>query len=66
MARIGKITVTVDESLHGHTLTVKTVGKKGKTLLNVFNLHQVYDYQNSASTAAAYWSATLTETIALL
>jgi len=66
MARVGKITIMVDESRNGHALTIRTIGKKGTVLLNVLNEKKQYPYVNSAATAQSYWIATLNEVIAQL
>lgn len=66
MARIGKITVFVDETRAGHVLTVRTVGKKGPLLLNDQNMVLTFNYVNAGTTSAKYWDATLNEVVAAI
>ena len=66
MAKIGKITIYVEESRSGHVLHVRTTGRKGTLSLNTVSLDPTYDYVNPGTTAPLYWKATLNEVVALL
>lgn len=61
MARIGKITIFIDEARNGHTLTVSCVGRKGDHALSDVNTKLVYNYVNAGTSAHSYVEATLAE-----
>jgi hypothetical protein len=66
MARIGKVTVFIDEARNGHTLTVSGTGRKGDHALSAINAKLNYNYVNPGTSADAYVIATLNEVIAAL
>lgn len=66
MARIGKLTMYVDESRHGHILHVRTTGRKGSLSLNTVSFDEVYAFVNPAATAMSYWLASANELAVLL
>lgn len=66
MARIGKITLFIDESRNGHTVTVAGTGKKGEFPLNGLNHQYSFPYVNAATSLNAYAKETLTEIANLL
>ena len=61
MARVGKITIFIDEARNGHTLTVSCVGRKGDHALSAVNTKLTYNYVNPGTSALAYVDATLAE-----
>jgi len=61
MARVGKITIFIDEARNGHTLTVSCAGRKGDNALSDVNTRLVYNYVNAGTSALDYVKATLTE-----
>lgn len=66
MARVGKITIFIDEAKNGHTLTVSCVGRKGDHALSEVNTRATYNYVNAGTSAHSYVEATLAEVIAAL
>lgn len=66
MARIGKLTIFVEEQRYGHIIRVRTTGKKGTLVLGTVTFDQQYNYVNMAANAPAYWLAHVQETAVLL
>lgn len=66
MAKIGKLTMYVEESRTGHILRVRTTGRKGALSLNTVTFDHVYDYVNPSPTAMVYWLASAQELAVLL
>lgn len=60
MARVGKITVYVDRTTHGQSLSIRTTGALGTVPLNTVSLDQGYAYQSSAPDAKTFWESILT------
>jgi hypothetical protein len=66
MARIGKLTLYVEEQRYGHIIRVRTTGKKGTMVLGGVTFDQQYNYVNPTVTAAGFWLAHVNETAVLL
>lgn len=61
MARIGKITIYVDTTQNGQLVAIRTVGKRGQTLLNTVTNNTAYITQSPFDTAANFWHDVLTK-----
>lgn len=55
MSNIGKITITVSTTQNSQTLAIRTIGKRGPTLLNTINLNSTTASQSPFDTAANFW-----------
>lgn len=60
MARVGKITIYVDQTMNNQVLSVRTTGKSGSVPLNTVSLNQGYAYRTSAPDAKTFWESILT------
>jgi len=61
MAKIGKITIYVNTTMNGQSISVRTVGKRGKTQLNTISTDTAYITQSPFDTAANFWHDVLTK-----
>lgn len=61
MARIGKITVFVEQGRIGQTLRVRTTGKRGTIILNTVTTDTNYPAQSPSDTAPDFWHDVLTK-----
>lgn len=55
MARVGKLTIYVDQGMNSQTLSVRTTGKVGSISLNTVSTDQSYPYKTSSATAKDFW-----------
>lgn len=60
MARVGKITIYVDQGTNSQTLSVRTTGAAGSVPLNTVSVDQGYVFKTSEATAKAFWTDILT------
>lgn len=61
MARVGKITIFVEQGRIGQTLRVRTIGKRGTILLNTVTTDTNYPAQSPSDTASDFWHDVLTK-----
>lgn len=60
MARVGKITIYVDQGFNTQVIKVRTVGTVGSTPVNTISIDQGYAYKTSAPDAKTFWENILT------
>lgn len=61
MARIGKLTVFVEQGMTGQVIRVRTTGKRGTILLNTVSTDTTYPSQSPSDTAPNFWHDALTK-----
>lgn len=66
MARIGKITVFVEQSAHAQTISVRTTGSVGSVALNNVSADVTDPSQSPHTSATAFWQDVLTRAIAAI
>lgn len=66
MARIGKITVFVDQSRNQQTISVRTTGARGAVNLSGVNADVTASSQSPTTTAVAFWQDVLSRASAAI
>lgn len=66
MAKVAKITITVNQAGTGQTIQIATTGKKGATLLNDINNKVTYSSQSPWATSVGFYTDVLTKAISQL
>lgn len=61
MAKVGKITIFVEQGRMGQTIRVRTTGQRGSVALNTITTDTPYPSQSPSDTASAFWHDVLTK-----
>lgn len=55
MARVGKITIYVDQTMNSQRISVRTTGQVGAIPLNTVSKDLSYNFKTSEPTAQQFW-----------